>query len=111
MEEAILAGADYVLVVGRIPEVHSDACFIEPISLEQLKQIPERAKVIWNSRNLDTGGMKTESFDEARAIWKGWLCQASNIRSVADIRKGANAVLVGTHLKEFVESSHDVSYR
>ncbi len=44
---------------------------------------------------------EVEIIAEARAIFKGWLCQASNIRTASDIENGANVVLVGTHLVEF----------
>ena len=61
-------------------------------------------KVVWNSRDLKNGGMKEETFNEARKLWKGWLCQASNIRTVSDINEYANAVIVGTNLMEFAKS-------
>lgn len=98
------AGADYVLVVGRIPNIYQEQCILEPLTLAELKEIPLQYKVVWNSRDLKTGGMKTETFEEARALRKGWLCQASNIKTVADIKEGADAVLVGTYLNNFVES-------
>ncbi len=60
--------------------------------------------MVWNSRDLLTGKLKDETFEQARKIWKGWLCQASNIKSIHDIKEGANAVLVGTHLRDFVNS-------
>ncbi len=101
IQKAIDAGADYVLVVGRIPSIYLDKCLIEPYTLEELITIPEQVKVVWNSRDLKTGGLKTETFAQARALFKGWLCQASNIRTVDDIDVGANAVLVGTYLEEF----------
>jgi indole-3-glycerol phosphate synthase len=104
VERAIDCGADFVLVVGRIPGVFSEKCMVEFHSLAQLKLVPTKQKTVWNSRDLSTGGMKTETFDEARAIFSGWLCQASNIRNVADIKPGADAVLVGAHLLEFAES-------
>jgi indole-3-glycerol phosphate synthase len=104
IKKAIESGADYVLVVGRIPRVCLDKCLIEPLSLKQLNEIPKNAKVIWNSRDLKNGEMKKESFEDARKIWKGWLCQASNIKSIADIKKGADAVLVGSYLEEFAKS-------
>ena len=66
--------------------------------------IQDGTKVVWNSRDLVTGGLKKETFEDARKIWKGWLCQASNIKTVADIKEGADAVLVGSHLPEFAES-------
>lgn len=104
INKAVEAGADYVLVVGRIPAVHQEKCLIEPLTLEELKTIPRSLKVVWNSRDLSTGGIKSETFEEAREMFKGWLCQASNISTVADVKEGADAVLVGTHIVEFSES-------
>ncbi len=104
VEAALESGADYVLVVGRLPSANMKKCIIEPLSLEELKNIPEGMKVVWNSRDITTGAPKKETFQEARASWSGWLCQASFIRSPADIKQGADAVLVGTHLPEFAES-------
>ncbi len=104
VQQAIDAGADHVLVVGRIPAVHADKCLIEPNTLEELKALPEDMKVVWNSRDLATGGMKTETFEQAREVFKGWLCQASNIKAIADIKQGADAVLVGSHLEAFSDS-------
>lgn len=101
IQKAIDAGADFVLVVGRIPKIHLDRCLIEPNTLEELSKIPTSVKAVWNSRDLQTGGLKTETFAQARAMFTGWLCQASNIRTEADIQQGADAVLVGTHLESF----------
>jgi indole-3-glycerol phosphate synthase len=120
--KALAAGADLVLVVGRIPPatvIDLSRCLLEPISFEQLKSwaadpalaasFAEKsdatcAKIVWNSRDLATGRAKKESFKEARAVFPGWLCQASHIRSVSDVDPTANAVLVGTHLAEFAAS-------
>ena len=104
VEEAIKRGANYVLVVGRMPGVHIDRCIIEPLSLEELKTIPQGQKVVWNSRDLSDGSLKKETFAQARALFKGWLCQASNVKTIADIQEGADAVLVGSRLEEFAES-------
>lgn len=102
---ALACGADYVLVVGRIPaEKYFKQVIIEPYTLDEIKSVPKSPKLLWNSRDLETGGLKTEMFEEARKIWDGWLCQASNIKSVSDIKPGADAVLVGTHLHEFLDS-------
>lgn len=98
---AIESGADFVLVVGRIPKVHLDNCLIEPNTLAELRTIPKNLKAVWNSRDLATGGLKKETFVEARKIFPGWLCQASNIQTYADIDPSAQAVLVGTHLLKF----------
>ncbi|HEY4500428.1 MAG TPA: hypothetical protein VJH25_01405 [Candidatus Paceibacterota bacterium] len=104
VKQAIEAGADYVLVVGRIPAIHTDKCLIEPLTLGELKTIPKNLKVVWNSRDLSNGNVKKETFEEARRIFKGWICQASNIKTVQDIKEGANAVLIGTQLFRFAES-------
>lgn len=104
VQQALDAGASKVLVVGRVPAVHAEKCLIEPNTLEELRAIPEGSHVVWNTRELEMGGLKREVFAEARALWDGWLCQASNIRTVADIEPGADAVLVGTHLDEFAAS-------
>jgi len=101
---ALEAGADYVLVVGRLPKVHLDKCLIEPNTLEELKRIPIDVKAVWNSRDLETGGLKQETFARAREIFDGWLCQASNIAKMADVDSQADAILVGTNLVKF---AHD----
>ena len=104
IQKALDAGADYVLVVGRIPKIVNEKCLIEPLDLEELKTIPPNLKVVWNSRDLENGELKKETFEQAREIFKGWLCQASNIKTVKDIKQGADAVLIGTHLEEFADS-------
>ncbi len=104
VEKALGMGADWVLVVGRLPEVNLEKCVIEPLTLEELKNIPRGVRAVWNSRDLSDGGLKKETFEEAREIFKGWLCQASNIKTVSDIKESADAVLVGTNLEEFSRS-------
>lgn len=104
IERALRCGADWVLVVGRIPSVHQDICFIEPRTLEELSTIPYNLRAVWNARDLEDGSAKKETFAEARLIFPGWLCQASRITTVADIAASADAVLVGEHLAEFAES-------
>jgi indole-3-glycerol phosphate synthase len=104
IQQAIDCGADYVLVVGRIPSIHQDKCLVEPLTLDELRKIPDNIKVVWNSRDLSDGGVKKETFAHARKIFRGWLCQASNIKGVADIDATADAVIVGSHLIEFAES-------
>lgn len=107
IDAAVKAGADYVLVVGRIPAVHKDICWIEPTSLAQLKTIPESFKVVWNARDIKTGKPKTETFEQARDMWQGWLCQASFIRSIDEVKGGADGILVGQGLAEFAKSIDD----
>ena len=101
---AIEAGADYVLVVGRIPGVFPGKCWIEPYNLDELATIPKEFRVVWNARDLRTWSPKAETFESARKLWDGWLCQASYLRNVSDIMAGADGVLVGEHLREFAKS-------
>jgi indole-3-glycerol phosphate synthase len=104
IEKAITLGANWVLVVGRIPQIHQEKCLIEPLTLEELVKIPPTLRVVWNSRDLKDGSLKKETFAEARKAFTGWLCQASHLHTVADIEDGANAVLVATNLVEFYRS-------
>jgi hypothetical protein len=104
IRRAVDAGADAVLVVGRIPEIHIDTCWLEPNSIAGLRALPSGSRAVWNARNLVDGGAKKESFAEARAAFRGWLCQASFIRSVHDILPGADAALIGTDLRAFASS-------
>jgi len=108
IERAIELGADYVLVVGRIPEVHNEKVLYEVESLLQLQQfkklLPNTAKIVWNSRHLSDGSDKIETFEQAKAIWPWWICQASNIKDISDVKSWADAVLVGTNLKTFIQS-------
>jgi len=104
IERALEAGADWVLVVGRVPSAHLERCLIEPTTLEELARLPTTVKAVWNSRDLATGGRKPADFARARAVFDGWLCQASHVATVGDVNPAAEAVLVGTHLAEFARS-------
>ena len=107
IDAAVKAGADYVLVVGRVPEVHTDICWIEPIGLDQLASIPNNYKVVWDARDRKTGEPKAETFEQARELWQGWLCQASYIKHIDDVKGGANGILVSQSLPEFANSLDD----
>lgn len=116
--KAFSLGADLALVVGRVPNspfIPLNKCLIEPNSLEELTLLVEEArrlsnnpefnvKIVWNGRDLATGGIKTETFADARNLYSGWMCQASNIKTIEDVDQTAQAVLVGSHLEEFVQS-------
>jgi indole-3-glycerol phosphate synthase len=101
---AISAGADYVLVVGRVPKAFIEKCWLEPNYLAELAAYPKYTRVVWNQRDLKTGKLKRETFAQARVKWPDWLCQASMLRTVADVDTSASAVLVGTYLEDFVNS-------
>lgn len=109
VDDALRAGADWVLVVGRVPARRAEKCILEPLTLKELRRYAgehecEKVRVLWNERDLKTGVRKEETFEEARAIWPGWLAQASFIKTVSDIKDGADAVLVGTDLEAFRDS-------
>lgn len=106
IEEFFKIGANFVLAVGRIPDFPKEKILIEPNTLQELARIPSEYKVVWNSRDLATGGLKKETFDEARAVFSGWLCQASNITTENDINMSADAILIGANLPQF---SHSIS--
>ena len=103
IEKALTAGADYVLVVGRVPEIHQDRLWIEPNTLEELKALPKHLKAVWNARDLSNGKAKDATFTEARAVFDGWLCQASFITHKEDIDPLAQAALLGTNLPFFAK--------
>jgi len=116
INRALDAGATMALAVGRIPWGFPHDCLIvEPLSLGKLAQIPLDYKTQWNARDLvglfrKLAGLPTRkesrpSFTEARAVRQhGWICQASHLKTKEDIQTGANAVLVGTNLPEFLAS-------
>jgi indole-3-glycerol phosphate synthase len=97
IKKAFDFGASMVLVVGGRYYDHPN-CLFEPNSLDQLKNYPKDAKIVWNARDLMTGRAKLETIQEARKLWPGWLCQASHIQSPEDIHTGVEAILVGEHL-------------
>lgn len=107
IKEALRAGADNVLVAGRTPNDYKlrPFCWIEPYSIGQMGRLSLTYLdvVVWNSRDLGTGEVKTETFDEARRVFEGMLVQASNIRTESDINPRADAIIVGQHLQEFVD--------
>ena len=55
-------------------------------------------------KGLENRKIKKETFEEAREIWKGWLCQASFIKTWKDVKEGTNAIFVGENLVNFYKS-------
>lgn len=114
LRRAFNCGADYALVVGRIPDLWlANFCYYEPLNLDQLRNIQPRPGsyriryVVWNARDLadpTRERYKTETLQEARALWPApkTLIQASTIRSLADIAPEADSILVGSYLPEFL---------
>lgn len=109
-------GADYVLVVGRIPDKSLwEHCMIEPTAIAELKnydwkgtEIGKLPLVVWNARNLVTGLPKAEKFDEYYGKVLFWVCQASMIESLDDIHPDADAIMVGTHMRKIVKEFRDI---
>ena len=99
-------GADYVLVVGRIPaKEYLLNTIVEPITFEQFvlfsrQNIPY---MLWNQRNVLTGNRKEETFSEAREYYDKWLGQGSFIKRKSDINPTADSFIVGENLVEFVK--------
>jgi indole-3-glycerol phosphate synthase len=115
IEQCFLAGANYALAVGRIPQKHANQCLIEPWGLEDLPNYGQHTPVVWNSRDvrqLGTEQFKLDpttgqpiAFEKVKQLRpQGWICQASGISSMRDVHPETNAMLVGTHLPEFVKS-------
>jgi len=99
-------GANYVLVVGRVPHIDIiNRCLLEPSSIEEIESYPRNAKIVWNARDLDTGKPKDKKIDDVRKVWSGWLCQASLISSMDDVYRGVDAILVGQNLVEYCHNN------
>ncbi len=109
IRKALDCGASYVLTVGFIPpDDLLDKCLLEPLSINQLKHYPRHAKVVWNARDLRSGEPKSETWEQARAVHDGWLCQASHIQELADIKPDADAIIVGTQLEHICKERQEM---
>jgi indole-3-glycerol phosphate synthase len=119
IKRALDHGADYVLVVDRVPEDYylHDKCLFEWSSFETFHKHAQEnmnrcfEKVVYNSRDLKTGEVKDvneiQSFIDYRvpttvSKQKLWVCQASNIVNKQQIKEGVSAYIVGESLAEFV---------
>ena len=128
---ALQEGADYVLVVGRIPSSeYLPKCWLEPTTVEQLDVMIQTGcdSIVINSRNLRTGkisdvwaGMGNrivarhlatdsdkssaeqvlEFFKELKGGRKINLVQASNIQTRNDVESWCDGFIVGEHLPQF----------
>src|SRR3989338_1244565 len=106
--KAIRLGATYALVVGRVPRLNPnfvrEHCWIEPLSIDQIQDVPEDLRLVWNSRDLQTGGLKKHTIMDVKRLWSGWLCMASNLKTPEDVINtpvAIDAVLIGTYLANF----------
>lgn len=101
VDECFAAGADYVLTVGWWPG--DDRCIHECEDFDELGT-SAAPKVLWNRRNPRTGKVYEADFTVARDVVRTfapvqqWVCQASGIKSAADVHPRADAVLIGEAL-------------
>ena len=108
VQQCIDLGADYVLSIAYENMKNSHQIMWEPLSLYGLSSVLKTLilppkKIVWNSRKLNDGTRKKETIEDVRKIWKGWLCQASNIRTWDDVHPDVDAILVGEHLPQFAK--------
>jgi indole-3-glycerol phosphate synthase len=108
IRQAIEHGADYVLVVGRVPESEhlKKYCLYE--SVDDLSATNPTDKIVINQRNLRTGllagslWMEDQIKTYKRTLNYNFVCQASGITKKEDIHPEVDAFIVGTHLKAFL---------
>lgn len=109
---ALYRGADLVTVVGRMPPRElAPVCIWEPKNLPDLMCRSTSLKVMWNQRDLQTGDPHPQVFAEARDVHRGWLCQASYIKTPEDVNLLADAFIVGEHLPTFVGARDPIPVR
>lgn len=98
-------GADYVLCVNFIPSLnYLDRVLLEPHNLDIFYQMYRKypfLKFVYNSRDLNTGEIKNPCFYSIMRKKVNWLCQASHIKSTADVKKDCNAFIIGEQLVNF----------
>lgn len=113
IKDAIEAGATKVLRVGELPDDKGllRVCLMEPRSLGELSYYPPEAEVVWNARDLFSGGHKSETFAQARAIWPRprKLIQASYIWDPIHVHPEADGIIVGRDLVKFLQKRGDIS--
>lgn len=105
--ESLIRSADNVLVVGRLSTlsmIMMNSLWIEPNNIDQLKMVPSVMTAVWNSRDLSTGKLKHESWEDARKTFDGRLIQASNIKTINDVKSDADGYIVGENLVNFVKT-------
>lgn len=108
VDRALDLGADYVLVVNRIPESKNiNKCLLEisdpKILAESLLEYPN-VKYVYNSRDLKTGLEKENDLYDHYRYNCNWLCGASMIKNKYDplIRYPlCDAFIIGENLPAF----------
>jgi|SRR5579862_3281174 len=117
IKRALDHGADYVLVVDRIPNFHYwNKVLFEFSTIEGFTNAMETIgdcfhplKFVYNSRDLRTGlPKKLNEIDKVIAL-NQWTCQASNIVSPADVNPNVQAFIVGECLIDYCKTSDRIS--
>lgn len=115
IQQCLDYGADYVLVVDRIPaKKYISKCLLEisdmNVFLKTIEMYPD-AKYVYNGRDLKTGKIIPNRYMEFMKrrvhLNSGWLCQASGIKKPDDVIEHSDAFIVGEHLKEFCDCIPD----
>ena len=111
IERAIDHGADYVLVVDRIPTLHLlSKCLLEFSNMDDLVKCNELCassafsmKYVYNMRDIKNGLPRKINELNDYIGEAPWLCQASGIRSFHDVFPMVDAFIVGEHLPLFCD--------
>ena len=120
IEWALNHGADYVLVVGRIPHYSLiKYCYLEPLNDKQYEKMADvmPPAIVINSRSLEDNGYIKWRINtgvpskEAITMWNTYciqkylnvpLIQASNIQLPKDVKDWADGYIVGQYLPAFI---------
>ena len=114
IQRALDHGADYVLTVDHVPYKPElrDKCLLEIHNIHILEWNLEHTpyfksqKFVINSRDLRYG-TTSNKYDLLASYGildkMKWTCQASGIRTVADVRHDVQAFIVGEHLMDFCD--------
>jgi indole-3-glycerol phosphate synthase len=110
---ALEHGADYVLVVGRVPDSEplKKYCLFEaPLDYSKLTTTD---KIVFNSRDLSTGEINMPWVNGEITDFKKnkyeFICQASGISHINQVHPEADAFIVGQHLRKFVSSKNKLN--
>jgi hypothetical protein len=104
IRRALDLGADAVLVVGRtaIDERLKDRVWFEPLHPVELRRWDKGLAVVWNRRDLQTGGLPRTLGSQARLtmVDYDWTL-ASGLTGWDVVPAGVPSILVGEHLPAF----------
>lgn len=114
IQRALDHGADYVLVVDRIPKVNITKCLLELHRFDDVEKCNHMyfndpsLKFVCNSRDLRSGLPKKMWELDRYTDMRLWTCQASGIKTQGHVQPNVNAFIVGEHLVNFCKGlPHD----